>query len=275
MTKSHFKYLDRGTIHLVSPGDPGETPTVIMIHVESGGVTASDSEVISVGEKVADLEGEFVQVYPHAGYINSQNDLVSVAITGHRPHKLGGYGVNPLSAWVSDELRVALEMTLLEHDRIEVMSGMAQGTDQKAVWEAVALRKLYPGRLIRIAGFLPVPTQADKWPKAAKDHWKHLLDNYVDEVHTTAREYQVWVMSHRNKTMIDRAGLVVAVWDGTDGGTKDAVDQAKRKGLKIWRIDPKTKKSGWYEYAPVAAPKKKKQPAAAIQLELFGGEDVS
>lgn len=39
--------------------------------------------------------------------------------------------------------------------------------------------------------------------------------------------------------MVDNSDAVIAVWDGTAGGTKNCFDYATKIGKKIIRIDPK------------------------------------
>jgi uncharacterized phage-like protein YoqJ len=55
----------------------------------------------------------------------------------------------------------------------------------------------------------------------------------------------VWVYNKRNEWMIDHANVVVAVWDGTSGGTANAVKYAKKIKRPVWRIDPATHVVGW------------------------------
>jgi hypothetical protein len=38
--------------------------------------------------------------------------------------------------------------------------------------------------------------------------------------------------------MADNAGLILAVWNGTPGGTGEMVNYCKKQGLPIWRINP-------------------------------------
>lgn len=42
----------------------------------------------------------------------------------------------------------------------------------------------------------------------------------------------------RNRWMVDRAGLVIAVWDASASGTGNCVQYAEVLGRRIMRIDP-------------------------------------
>lgn len=43
----------------------------------------------------------------------------------------------------------------------------------------------------------------------------------------------------RNRQMADNAEALVAVWDGTSKGTKDMIDAARAKGLRVYVWTPK------------------------------------
>ena len=40
----------------------------------------------------------------------------------------------------------------------------------------------------------------------------------------------------RNEWMVDRSNLVIAVFNGQKSGTKNTVDYAKRKGVKVMNV---------------------------------------
>ena len=45
-------------------------------------------------------------------------------------------------------------------------------------------------------------------------------------------------MQERNKYIIDNSSVLIALFNGKAGGTKQTVDYAKEKGLKIKIINP-------------------------------------
>ncbi len=51
-------------------------------------------------------------------------------------------------------------------------------------------------------------------------------------------EYKPWLMQKRNEYMVDLADKVIAVWDGSKGGTGNCVRYAKKCGKEIIRIMP-------------------------------------
>lgn len=45
--------------------------------------------------------------------------------------------------------------------------------------------------------------------------------------------------------MVDKANVVTAVWDGSEGGTANTYGYAKSQGRPIYRINPVAKTEGW------------------------------
>ena len=45
-------------------------------------------------------------------------------------------------------------------------------------------------------------------------------------------------MQQRNKYMIDNSSVLIALFNGKAGGTKQTVDYAKQQGLEILTIEP-------------------------------------
>jgi precorrin-6x reductase len=78
-------------------------------------------------------------------------------------------------------------------------------------------------------------------------------------------------MQRRNMQMIDCADIVIAVWDGSTGGTKNAVDYAEESGLKIIFIDPNDFDAEVeVEKKPAPAPSEKKAGVAARLNRITG-----
>ena len=53
------------------------------------------------------------------------------------------------------------------------------------------------------------------------------------------QSYTPWCMNVRNHYMVDHSDRVLAVWDGSSGGTKNCIDYAKEKMVPVDFILPK------------------------------------
>ena len=81
------------------------------------------------------------------------------------------------------------------------------------------------------------PRVADK----ALYQWATETAYQVDNVDTDNKYPGVWVYHNRNKYMVDKADLIIAVWNGSiEGGTAACVKYAKQKRKPIIQINPET-----------------------------------
>lgn len=188
-----------------------------------------------------------------------------VALTGHRPNKLDGYKLNtPFYRALTSWLVHIVETGLTKHPHLTLHSGLALGAD--TVWSHVilAMREQYPDRITFVAE-VPVMTQSSQWPSTVdKNFWQKQIDS-ADLVNVYAGSYTPAAMTLRNEGMIGAAQLVLAVWDGSTGGTGHAVRFAERSNIQVFRMTPeqirmraieeqKLSRQGLWDSHPVAAP---------------------
>lgn len=152
-----------------------------------------------------------------------------VAFTGHRPNKLGGYIVpNP----TYDLVRARIIHELLEVEASHIISGMALGVDQWAAEIAVAAG-------IPFTAAIPFRGQEDAWPTSSQKAYAALLKKAHDVVIVSEGGYSPHKMQLRNEWMVDHCDKLIAVWDGTPGGTANCVSYAMSKDKEIIRINPR------------------------------------
>ena len=151
-----------------------------------------------------------------------------VAFTGHRPNKLGGYKTpNPTYNWVT--FRLDEELRLLKPDY--AISGMALGVDQWAAQVCVDLK-------IPFLAAVPFAGQESMWPLQSQRHYHNLLKKAFQTVVVSQGGYAAVKMQKRNEYMVDQCGVLIAVWDGSPGGTGNCVKYAQKRFKRIVRIQP-------------------------------------
>ena len=147
--------------------------------------------------------------------------------TGHRPDKmeLGEKEIKPL-------LEKAIDDAIAE-GYVTFITGMAMGTDICAA-EIVLERKKRNNELHLICA-LPYPGFESRRSMTEKMRFNKIIKkaDLIKEIndHYFAGCYQV-----RNEWMVDRSNLVIAVFNGQKSGTKNTVDYAKRKGVKVVNV---------------------------------------
>ena len=152
--------------------------------------------------------------------------MISIfAGTGHRPDKLGGYDDRTYDR----VLQLALN-ALGEYEPDRVISGMALGWDT-ALAEAAYLRG------IPYLAYVPFMGQESKWPPKSQQLFRALCSHAAEVVVCTPGSYSARAMHVRNERMVDDSTTVLALWNGTPGGTGGCVAYANkvlRPIINLW-----------------------------------------
>lgn len=143
--------------------------------------------------------------------------------TGHRPDKI--FQRDPYSEANHRKLVgfIRGQFVLLRLDPDEVISGMALGWD-------IALAQACAELGIPFAAYVPFKGQESKWPKVSRDRYTSLLDRAGRVVVVCEGGYAAWKMQRRNERMCDDCEGVLALWDGSAGGTGNFVEYARKTG---------------------------------------------
>ena len=164
-------------------------------------------------------------------------------ITGHRPQKVGGYQTpNPTEQWVRSQLRALLIGLKARHpDDLTAISGMAVGVD--TIWAEEAVRLGIP-----FVAAVPFRGQERRWPGSSQQTHRRLIARacevvYVDEEVGYVEDTIIAMLSSRNRWMVDHSDATIAVWDGSKGGTRNAVEMTWRAGRSVLVLDPATQSS--------------------------------
>lgn len=156
---------------------------------------------------------------------------MNLAGTGHRPNKLGKPGTSGYSSDIeramSHSITDALTNSGVRISQLDsVISGMALGFDT-----ALAQWALDQG--VPLIAAVPFEGQESRWPKSSQDRFHSILDRATQVVHVCEPGYAAWKMQQRNMWMVDRADVVLALWNGTPGGTANCVNYAEKRGKKM------------------------------------------
>lgn len=154
-----------------------------------------------------------------------------IAVTGHRPNKLGNeYDMRgPASTKIYNKL---LEIVDSRKPNL-LITGMALGVDM--IWANVAIRKNIP-----FIAAVPCYNQENKWPKQSQLLYSRIINDPLCTLfYVTEKEYTPQCMQARNKWMVNECDTLIAVWDGSEGGTYNCVNYAISKNKHIIRVNPK------------------------------------
>ncbi len=152
-----------------------------------------------------------------------------VAVTGHRPDKLGGYNFyKPLRVWLRDQLLAKLQQL----QPSSAISGMALGIDQDFAYVCV-----WAG--VPFLAAIPFVGQESIWPEESRLLYNELLSRAYEKVIVSSGGYSARKMQIRNEWMVNHCDVLIAVWDGSEGGTGNCVRYAENARRPIERINPK------------------------------------
>lgn len=147
--------------------------------------------------------------------------------TGHRPDKmnLGEKEIKPLLEKAIDEA--------IEDGYVTFITGMAMGTD---IWAAeIVLKRKKSNKNLHLICALPHPGFESRRSMIEKMRFNKIIKK-ADISKEINSHYFTVCYQVRNKWMVDRSNLVIAVFNGKNSGTKNTVDYARRKGVNVVNV---------------------------------------
>jgi uncharacterized phage-like protein YoqJ len=145
-----------------------------------------------------------------------------VAGTGHRPNKIVVGKLNGYDKAVQALLEQVAARCLRKLKPDLVVSGMALGWDM-----ALAAAALANG--IEFDAYVPFGGQESKWPKQSQMRYRTYLTYARQIVVCSEGGYSAKAMQVRNERMVDVCDVLVALWDGSSGGTANCLYYALRQ----------------------------------------------
>ncbi len=155
--------------------------------------------------------------------------------TGHRPSKLP-WGENESDVRcieLKKRIATALEDAYRKGMR-HFICGMALGADTYFCEAALQLRDRYPDVTVEAA--LPCEEQAAHWKERDRRRYFSLIEQ-CDYETMVQRLFDKQCMLRRDRYMVDRSAMIIAVYGGILGGTMYTLSYAMKKGLETVFID--------------------------------------
>lgn len=142
--------------------------------------------------------------------------------TGHRPEKLR-LSEKELTKSLEREIKRAID-----NNYTTFITGMAKGVDLIAAEIVLRLRKHDPR--LKLICALPYPGFGLHWGKEWTDRVQQILDQ-SDLVQTICPSSSRAAYQARNKWMVQHSALVISVFNGERGGTKNTLDYAQKNNV--------------------------------------------
>ena len=161
----------------------------------------------------------------------------SVAVFGHRPPELGGYGENSVTLGIRRKLIEILRAKLEMQSDVQVLTGLGLGAEMLAAEAAAASATPY-------VVVLAIEGVELRWPDATQKRFQELLGGARSvtiaskENPKTGVEYAK-VMGRRDDEILRRATEAVLIRNGDDRTLGDLQRKLERRFQDdVWIIDP-------------------------------------
>lgn len=156
-----------------------------------------------------------------------EQTALRACFTGHRPEKL----TEPEDVIIR-KLEVAISDAVDEGYTVFI-SGMARGVD---IWAAeIVLRLRDSNPQIKLVCASPFEGFEKAWGTDWQQRYMDIMER-ADSVHFICQSHSRASFQMRNKWMVDRADMVIAVFNGEKGGTKNTIDYANRNMVHVKKI---------------------------------------
>lgn len=152
------------------------------------------------------------------------------AATGHRPDKL--FKNNPYSEEAFNKLVLVAETIINYYEPTKLIIGMALGFD-------IAMAQACVNKNVPFIAAIPFEDQEIKWSYTDKKRYLELCLKAENIVVVSKGGYADWKFQKRNEYMVDNADEVMALWDGSEGGTANCIEYAESKSKVVhnfWKL---------------------------------------
>lgn len=147
-----------------------------------------------------------------------------VCFTGHRPEKLT-MSETDVKTGLTEQIRKAISERYTTF-----ITGMAKGVD---LWAGKIVADLRDsGSDIKLIAASPYEGFGKGWAPEWQSLSQEILQR-ADLVKYVCSGYNKGCFMTRNKWMVDHSNLVIAIFNGEKGGTKNTIDYARKQGIEV------------------------------------------
>mgnify|MGYP000197088054 CR=1 FL=1 len=160
-----------------------------------------------------------------------------VAVVGHRPPEIGGYGKNPVADGLRRHMKEILAAKSAMYDEVLVLTGLQLGSETLAAEAAIEAG-------VGFIAILAFPDPSARWPKPAQKHFDDLIDQAVDVIVLDKQIPGSGVQvaksfGRRDRWLQSNADEAIVVWDGGRNGVEKQLRAFEQSlGDDVWRLEP-------------------------------------
>lgn len=151
--------------------------------------------------------------------------------TGPRPKNYSWGNEKKCEAKIEERLKSAVQEAVKRGYR-HFISGMAAGIDLLSAKIVLQLREDMLERGIVLEAAIPFPDQPRRWKEQTKREYASILSR-CDKVHYIADAFSLEAYKKRDKYMVDKSSLLIAVEGKPNGGTARTIAYAKKLNREV------------------------------------------
>ena len=151
--------------------------------------------------------------------------------TGPRPKNYPWGRDKECEAKIEEKLKIAVQEAV-ERGYRHFISGMSAGIDLLAAKIVLQLRGDMPKMEITLEAAIPFLFQSKRWKEETKREYEIILSQ-CDKVHYIADAFSLEAYKKRDKYMVDKSSLLIAVEGKPNGGTARTIAYARRLNREI------------------------------------------
>lgn len=163
--------------------------------------------------------------------IEDLQPLQTCCFTGHRPNKLPAQNGEIRALYRLLRARLKEEViAAYQSGYTHFLCGMALGADTWAAEEVLHLKAA--GEPVFLVAAIPCADQDMAWNSEDRYHYRRLMEQ-VDGIYCACDTYTDFSTHTRNRWMVEHASRIIAVYNGTDGGTASTLKMARHRELEL------------------------------------------
>lgn len=151
--------------------------------------------------------------------------------TGPRPKNYPWGRDKECEAKIEEKLKIAVQEAV-ERGYRHFISGMSAGIDLLAAKIVLQLRGDMPKMEITLEAAIPFLFQSKRWKEETKREYEIILSQ-CDKVHYIADAFSLEAYKKRDKYMVDKSSLLIAVEGKPNGGTARTIAYARELSRTI------------------------------------------
>mgnify|MGYP005791164297 CR=1 FL=1 len=156
---------------------------------------------------------------------------ITCCFSGPRPKSYPWGNDRECEARIAEKLKIAVQEAIGRGYR-HFISGMAAGIDLLAAKIVMQMRENMSDKGITLEAAVPFPDQPRRWKEETKLEYENILLR-CDKVQSIADMFSVAAYQERDRYMVERSSLLIAVPGKPNGGTARTIAYAKKLNREV------------------------------------------